>query len=328
MNSVFLSLLLVSLITMYAPTASATPAEEECLACHGEKGMRGYVDREILNQSVHKNIGCKKCHFDVTDVPHGKVLKVNCGSCHFLGREGAPREQALEYKLSVHGAAVRLGKPGAPDCQACHGTHAILASPDGRSRTNRMNIPRLCSGCHAREFKEYGNSIHGREFLGKKNAAAAVCFDCHLEHRVPAAGDPAWKLTLIQECGNCHVEELETYRKTFHGKVTRLGYETMAKCSDCHGSHLILAVADGNSMLSPGNRLTTCRACHPHATEGFTKYYAHAEELNRRKYPELFWTYAFMNALLISVFAFFFIHTFLWAFRSLKEKLGQRKEGR
>jgi hypothetical protein len=324
MKIAFLSFFLVSIITIYAFPAEAN---DRCLECHGERGMPGYVDKKAIDQSVHKGIDCRKCHMDVGEYPHGSVLKVNCGSCHFLGREGAPREQALEYKLSVHGTAVRLGKPGAPLCQTCHGSHTIYPSSDARSRTNRSNVPKLCSGCHAQEFKDYEKSIHGKEFIEKRNATAAVCFDCHLEHQVPSTGDPVWKLSLIQECGNCHAEELDTYRKTFHGKVTRLGYETMAKCSDCHGSHMILPVADENSMLSPRNKLATCRACHPNATEGFTKYYAHAEELNRKKYPELFYTYIFMTTLLIGVFAFFFTHTFLWAYRSLKEKLRQKKGG-
>jgi hypothetical protein len=119
---------------------------------------------------------------------------------------------------------------------------------------------------------------------------------------------------------------MKTYRKTYHGKVTRLGYANMAKCSDCHGSHTVLRVADPDSTLSQKNILTTCRKCHPKATAGFTKFYAHAEETNRAKYPIMYYTYIFMTALLISVFAFFLTHTFLWAYRSLKERM-QKKGG-
>ena len=67
------------------------------------------------------------------------------------------------------------------------------------------------------------------------------------------------------------------------------------------------------------------QACHPHATEGFTKFYAHPEELDREKYPALFYTYIFMTTLLIGVFTFFFIHTFLWTYRSLKERIKKRE---
>ncbi len=283
--------------------------------------MRGYVDAASYQQSVHGVIACTKCHIDVTGYPHGKVLKVNCGICHFLGREGAPREQAQQYKLSVHGRAAAAGNAAAPTCQTCHGSHYIYRSTDARSNVSRDKIPGLCSSCHPREFEVYRTSIHGRAFLEQKNLVAANCFDCHLEHLTPKPGDDEFQLTMIRQCGICHTEEMSTYRKTYHGKVTRLGYANIAKCSDCHGAHDILPPSDPNSKLSQHHIIATCRSCHPSATAGFTKFYAHAEEGNRQKYPVLFYTYVFMTALLIGVFTFFFLHTFLWAFRSLKERM-------
>lgn len=288
--------------------------------------MRGYVDRAAFEQSVHGRFDCIKCHLDVSGYPHAKVLKVNCGSCHFLGREGAPKEKAQEYKLSVHGRALATGNTVAPNCQTCHGSHNIFRAGDSRSSTRRENIPSLCSKCHSKEFADYGTSVHGKEFLKMQNPGVPTCFDCHMEHRIPNVGDEQWMLSLITQCGNCHAEEMKTYRKTYHGKITRLGYANMAKCSDCHGSHTILPVADPGSTLSQRNILATCRKCHPRATSGFTKFYAHAEESNREKYPIMFYTYIFMTTLLISVFAFFLTHTFLWAYRSLKERM-QKKGG-
>lgn len=316
--------LLLVLTSLTITTAAV--AKEDCLSCHGQKGMRGYVDRAAFEQSVHGRFDCIKCHLDVSGYPHAKVLKVNCGSCHFLGREGAPKEKAQEYKLSVHGRALATGNTVAPNCQTCHGSHNIFRAGDSRSSTRRENIPSLCSKCHSKEFADYGTSVHGKEFLKMQNPGVPTCFDCHMEHRIPNVGDEQWMLSLITQCGNCHAEEMKTYRKTYHGKITRLGYANMAKCSDCHGSHTILPVADPGSTLSQRNILATCRKCHPRATSGFTKFYAHAEESNREKYPIMFYTYIFMTTLLISVFAFFLTHTFLWAYRSLKERM-QKKGG-
>jgi len=316
--------LLLVLTSLTITTAAV--AKEDCLSCHGQKGMRGYVDRASFEQSVHSRFDCTKCHLNVSAYPHGKVLKVNCGSCHFLGREGAPKEKAQEYKLSVHGRALTAGNTVAPSCQTCHGSHNIFRAGDSRSSTRRENIPSLCSKCHVKELADYGTSIHGKEFLRMQNPGVPTCFDCHMEHRIPNVGDEQWMLSLITQCGNCHAEEMKTYRKTYHGKITRLGYANMAKCSDCHGSHVILPVADPDSTLSQRNILATCRKCHPKATSGFTKFYAHAEESNRAKYPIMYYTYIFMTTLLISVFAFFLTHTFLWAYRSLKERM-QKKGG-
>ncbi len=299
-------------------------AKDDCYSCHGQKGTRGFVDRAAFEQSVHGHLVCTKCHLDISGYPHGKPSKVNCGICHFLGSEGAPKEQAQQYKLSVHGKAAAAGNNMAPTCQTCHGSHYIYRSSDARSKTNREKIPALCSTCHPEEFAAYSKSIHGKEFLEKKNAGAPTCFDCHLEHLTPSTTNDRWQLTLIKQCGNCHPEEMSTYRTTYHGKVTRLGYANIAKCSDCHGSHSILPPSDPDSRLSQKNIITTCRVCHAGATAGFTKYYAHAEEGNRAKYPVLYYTYLFMTVLLIGVFAFFLTHTFLWTFRALKERMKKK----
>jgi len=299
-------------------------ASDDCLSCHGQKGMPGFVDNKAFAGSVHALFTCTKCHINMSTYPHGKVAKVNCGICHFLGTDGAPTAQAKEYKLSVHGKSLASGNAGAPNCQTCHGSHYIYTSKDVRSTTRKQNIPTLCSKCHPRETEEYAKSIHGIELYDKKNAMAPTCFDCHQEHLAPPTGDQQWMLSLIKQCGNCHAEQIKTYRKTYHGKVTQLGYATMAKCSDCHGSHTIARVTDKASMLSEQNILGTCKKCHSKATAGFTKYYAHAEETNREKYPIMFYTFVFMTALLIGTFAFFFTHTFLWAYRSLKERMSKK----
>ena len=315
---------LLAFIIVSSMLLTAAYARDDCYSCHGQKGARGYINRASYEQSVHGSIACVKCHLGISGYPHGKVLKVNCGICHFIGREGAPKVQAQQYKLSVHGQAVAAGNTAAPTCQTCHGAHYIFRSTDARSETRRENIPALCSRCHPAEFEAYGKSIHGREFLERKNAAAPTCFDCHSEHMVPKTSEGPWMLSLISKCGTCHIEELSTYRKTYHGKITLIGYTNMAKCWDCHGAHTILPPGDPDSTLSQKNILSTCRKCHAHATAGFTKFYAHAEEGNRAKYPALYYTYLFMTALLIGVFAFFFLHTFLWAFRALKERIEKK----
>ena len=315
--------LLLVLILSFTTTAAAV-AKEDCLSCHGQKGMQGFIDKNSFQQSVHGGLDCTKCHSGISAYPHGKVIRVNCGSCHFLGRDGAPREKAQDYKLSVHGQALQAGNAGAPNCQTCHGSHAIYRSTDERSRTRRQKVPALCSQCHPQPFQDYQSSIHGRELFERKNPGVPSCFDCHAEHRIPRVSDEQWKLAVITQCGNCHAEEMSTYHKTYHGKVTRLGYANIAKCSDCHGSHKILPRTDPASKLSEKNIVATCAACHPGATASFTKFYAHAEETNREKYPILYYTFIFMTTLLISVFAFFLTHTVLWAYRAVKERLEKK----
>ncbi len=316
-----LALLFVASYLMFpSPAASKDP----CLDCHGQKGMTGYVDGSEFQQSVHGDLACTKCHYDVSGYPHSKVSKVNCGTCHFIGTRGAPKEQAQQYKLSVHNQVKALGGSMAPTCQTCHGSHYIYPSDDPRSATYRQKIPTLCAKCHPQEFEVYKASIHGRQLLEDKNSAAPTCFQCHLEHMTPPTASNEWQLSLIKQCGYCHPEEIKTYRETYHGQVSELGYTTVAKCSDCHGSHNIQLVDSPDSTLSPKNILQTCRKCHPAATSGFTKFYAHPDARNRTKYPVLYYTFLFMTVLLLGTFSFFLTHTFLWAFRALKERMSKK----
>ena len=302
---------------------SVSLAGNDCSSCHESKGMRGYVDGKAFQESVHGFFDCEKCHINIASYPHGKVARVNCGICHFLGRGGAPAKHARKFKQSVHNRITPVVGNSAPTCQTCHGSHYIYSAGDARSATRKDRIPALCATCHPREAKEYGASVHGKALL-QKNVMAPTCFDCHLEHQTPPTGNEQWMLALIKQCGSCHADQMKGYRRTYHGKVTQLGYASMATCADCHGSHSIARVSDPVSTLSERNILATCRKCHPHATTGFTKFYAHADENNREKYPIMYYTYRGMTILLIGVFAFFFTHTFLWAYRSLKERMGRK----
>lgn len=311
---------LLTLCFMFPAFAAGTT----CFDCHGRKGMKEYVDRSVFEQSVHGRLACAKCHLGISEYPHGKVAKVNCGICHFTGNAGAPREQAQQYKLSVHGKEAAVGNGAAPTCRTCHGSHAVFPSADTRSATHRKKIPALCSQCHPAEYEAYRTSIHATALQLDLTLKAPTCFDCHLEHLAPPTVTDRWKLALIRQCGNCHQEQMKTYNKTYHGKVTELGYATMAKCADCHGSHAIMTVTDRTSPIAWNNIIDTCRKCHAKATRSFTKFYAHAEEGNREKYPVLYYTYLFMTTLLIGVFSFFFLHTFLWAYRALKERMAKK----
>ncbi|MGC2425116.1 MAG: cytochrome c3 family protein [Nitrospirota bacterium] len=306
--------------------ASHAYAQEECLACHGEKTSPLFVDKTLYGESVHGALPCQGCHVTISKYPHGNVRKVDCGICHTKKAIGAPMAQALQYEMSVHG---RLGKESesAPRCQTCHGSHYVLPSKDPRSMTYRKKVPALCAGCHRNEYDIYKTSIHGTEFIEKDNMKAADCFDCHEEHLIPNPEEKKWKLWLISECGSCHKEQLNAYHDTFHGKVTELGFTTVAKCSDCHGYHDILPAGNMKSSISRENILGTCRKCHPGATAGFTKYYAHPNMHDREKYPQLYYVYIFMVALLTGVMSFFLLHTLLWGYRSLKERIArQRRE--
>ena len=81
-------------------------------------------------------------------------------------------------------------------------------------------------------------------------------------------------------------------------------------------------------MISPENRVSTCRSCHPGANANFAAYKPHGNAHDREGEPILYYTRLFMVWLLAGVFSFFGLHTVLWLMRSLKEVRERRGGGR
>ena len=138
------------------------------------------------------------------------------------------------------------------------------------------------------------------------------CSDCHSSHEITRTDATGFNLAVMDQCGNCHKDVVETYLDTYHGKASRLGKANAAKCYDCHGAHDILALNNPRSRLSKGNIVATCAKCHPRAHPGFKGYLTHATHYDSKKYPALFFAFWGMTGLLVATFAFFGCHTLLW----------------
>jgi cytochrome b subunit of formate dehydrogenase len=214
-------------------------------------------------------------------------------------------------------------------CSECHNTHSFDVPADKKSPQYaawRKEIPALCGeSCHDEQLETFAESVHGQEVLDKNNAKAPVCTSCHTNHEITNTSLASFKLLNNEECGSCHKDRLKTYRDTYHGQVTKLGYAETAKCYDCHGSHGILSAKNPESMVHPDNRLETCRECHdgkkrPLATAGFATFGPHAHSHDFEKYPQMWIATKFMVALLIGVFAFFWLHSGLWYYREWQDR--------
>src|SRR5574341_1383417 len=94
------------------------PANEECLGCHADKGLRGGVDEAVLKASVHARLQCTACHTGIAEVPHAeKLAPVACQGCH--------GKTASAFAASIHGR--NRGSPRVA-CQSCHGTHSVASA--------------------------------------------------------------------------------------------------------------------------------------------------------------------------------------------------------
>jgi len=310
-------------------------AKAVCAECHKAETLRYKVGVHgtARSQQIAEAASCMDCHgahdmyarTDPRSHTHASNVEKTCLRCH-TNEEMAQRfnftrhDIGPTYDQSVHGRMIAAGHEDAATCNDCHGAHDILPSRDPNSRANRANIPKTCGACHWVVLDLYKKSIHGQNFL-KGSADAPVCNTCHQDHRTQRVESDLFKLAVVSNCGNCHQDLLRSYRLSYHGKIRQLGGTTTARCSDCHGSHGILPVSDPNSMVSKDNIVGTCQRCHAGANANFAKYEPHADYLNRRKFPIVFYAWLFMITLLVGTLSFFTLHTILWFIRTTADRL-------
>jgi hypothetical protein len=279
-----------------------------CGDCHGTHDIKRAKDAASRTNHANLEATCGKCHGSDAVVAKAKLPGGN-----IVG----------QFHDSIHGKALTgAAAASAPTCTNCHGAHTVRAKSDPASATNRARIPETCGACHGRERAQFTASRHGK-LRQEGNLAAPGCNDCHSAHRIQQHTVASFQTEVIKECGNCHSDYLSTYRDTFHGQVTALGFARMATCASCHGSHEILPASDPASTVSAKNRLKTCQKCHAGATANFASFDPHANRHDRAGNPMYYFAALFMEWLLIGVISFFGLHTLLWLWRSLRTRFGR-----
>jgi hypothetical protein len=283
-----------------------------CTNCHGSHDILKTADPASRTNHANVEKTCAACHGNAeivqkANLPGGNVANMFHDSIH---------GQAMAKKTSAQVAV--------PTCTNCHGAHDMRPKSDPQSRVARENIPGTCGGCHMGVKATWEKSHHGK--LRQANVLQAPgCTDCHSTHEIKQHQDPKFQLAVTEQCGTCHADFASTYRDTFHGQVTRLGFTQIATCASCHGGHEVLPKDNPLSKVSAQNRLATCQQCHPKANANFVSFDPHANKHSRDRGQTLFFASKFMDLLLLGVFAFFGAHTLLWFFRSLKV-LKERRE--
>jgi len=287
-----------------------------------------------LEESVHGGLAdCASCH---GGAPHA-VLPVaahdstasirnqpsTCGQCH---------DEALvdAFVHSVHGdALLKSGLSIAPSCANCHGAHDIQSPDDPRARVSFEQTPETCGSCHEFVLEDWTTGAHGmtwkeRSADGSEEAAEAaglpapVCSTCHTSHQITRPEERQVRLGSVAVCGDCHGGRFETYRDSFHGQATSLGFVLAATCADCHTPHVNLAADDPASSVHPDHLAATCGQCHGEVSPAFLTFDPHSNPSDpQESRPQVHWIWWFMTALLIGVFSFFTLHTVLWLQRAL-----------
>jgi cytochrome b subunit of formate dehydrogenase len=250
-----------------------------CQGCHSDEQFEHYKNSIHGQEKNGKTVAaCADCHSAHTvkkfaDAPAGdrkRYSEITCAKCHAA--------QDTVYKSSEHAMALNRGVAGAPVCIDCHDEHTVKAVADTTSSTSRRNVAAMCLKCH-RDDKEVGKnvnasstfiasyekSVHAHAVKSGKEEAA-ICIDCHGAHEMKKASDPTSRVAkknIAGTCGGCHVDIVDQYSQSVHGKAVANGVLAAATCTDCHGEHNILSPKDANSPVAPGNvSAKVCSPCH------------------------------------------------------------------
>ncbi|MFZ1291602.1 MAG: cytochrome c3 family protein [Melioribacteraceae bacterium] len=272
--------MIIFLLLIFSSTIFFPQTSEECLDCHDDKELAIkktskkislYVDKILLEKSVHSELECIDCHvdFDSENIPHKEGLNISkfeCSKCH--------KEIVYQYEKSLHGIALTQGKYLAPNCVTCHSKHNILSSKNPKSKTFKMNIPQLCGDCHkdgtkVSELKNidqksilenYSESIHGDGLFKRGLIVTAVCNDCHSSHNILPHQDPNSSINrnnIASTCSNCHAQIEAVHVKVIEGKLWETEPNKIPACVDCHQPHSVRRVIYDEKYTD-----NYCMSCH------------------------------------------------------------------
>ncbi len=260
-------------LTLASTLAPAAPAgDQDCLACHGQAGMKSDAGKNISIDtakhaaSAHGVLGCKDCHTDIKEFPHpAKVVKVQCATCH--------ADEVKAFPASAHSA---LGESA---CASCHGSvHEVT--------TAEKLMPAKCVACHADEVKALASSIHGQA-AKSGDPDAPKCISCHGSiHAVKDASEADAtnaRKNMANTCAKCHSDAgflsrhkipvahpVDSYKQSVHARAVAAGKEA-ATCSSCHGSHDIYPATDARSSVNHWKVPGTCSQCHKEIAREFNE---------------------------------------------------------
>lgn len=278
------------------------PDAPTCLSCHSAHATQGHDDSSSPTFARNVPELCARCHAD------GAVAQTRIQTKDF--------DVVDSYVNSIHGRGVlEAGLVVSATCADCHTAHGELPADSTASSVHPANLGATCGTCHKGIEDVFQNSIHWPGNGADPEKRLPTCESCHTSHQISRKDDEGFRTRMMQQCGECHESEAGTYFETVHGKVSRLGDEGAAKCSDCHGTHNILSPERPASTLSHDNVVGTCASCHPGAQRQFAGYLTHATHHDPDKYPYLYYAYVFMTTLLVGTLGIFLLHTFLWLFR-------------
>jgi hypothetical protein len=125
------------------------------------------------------------------------------------------------------------------DCLRCHGNKDLTST----SRAVPVSL--------------YVDSLMVRSSIHHKTA----CSQCHAQAS-PSIERPCAAITKKVDCSMCHEETVKLFQTSTHGVLAERGDTNAPRCSDCHGTHVILGRKDPASPTYVTKIPNLCGQCH------------------------------------------------------------------
>lgn len=268
-------------------------SQNSCINCHQTLDEKQASLVNGFQTDIHflRGIGCEGCHggdakvgFAEADpslsmdpakgyvgVPTPQKIPRFCGKCHsdveYMKKfnPGLRVDQEQQYRTSQHAKLLAKADTNVATCISCHGVHGILPVSNTQSPVHKLNVPYTCAKCHsdsklmaeykipADQFELYRRSVHGELVLGRKDASAPTCADCHGNH----GATPPGLATVSQVCGECHANNRDLFSESPHKQA--FDQLKLPECEACHGNHEVKKTSD--QLLGTGEN-SLCIRCH------------------------------------------------------------------
>ncbi|MDH5189917.1 MAG: cytochrome c3 family protein [Gammaproteobacteria bacterium] len=289
------------LLVIWMTNVQAFQDDEGCLMCHkypmmgritGEGVFRSYyIVPGIFEKTVHRNVPCRDCHNYIKELPHKPVKQgVTCNTeCHSItnpatGKPFSHKPIYDTYRKSVHGRdkLTKTSDSDKPYCITCH-TNPLYNPKEDKPPSKIID---RCVVCHEkRQFAERWYNHTSRRIKEVRRSSediVAICSNCHgkkefIERRKELAKKEG------RELGPKFAFAIDSYKDSFHGKLTRIGFTETANCLNCHANEVnyyksVHEIRPSRDPLSPthdNNRVKTCQKCHTYADANYAQLDPH-----------------------------------------------------
>lgn len=305
--------------TRYPHTLDRDPGTRACTSCHEEEEGAWSHGVHALPATVGQETPAARCE--------------DCHGTHDVVRADTAlrdvRSRLDGACVECHGSAALGPEDPHADtvtCSSCHSAHETRPVDSRDAQVAPLIQPATCGACHGEVADSVPHDAHGRALaelgpgtalshLRERTDLPPTCTSCHGAHGMRAPSHEEFASEMVEACGACHQEYEHTYFGTYHGKATALGSEIVATCDACHGAHSILPADSAHSRVGDDRLIETCAECHEHADAEFALYDSHPDPWDRERNPPLFFSFIFMNAMLLGVLGVFTLHTALWWLR-------------